>query len=81
MQELQKDTVSQWDGPGWRIFTYAIKLILPPSVWGKDGEYKIFLDPYVLQKIAGRRERLLAFWLMGSLMLLMLYGVYYVRES
>ncbi|MCC5827462.1 MAG: hypothetical protein JJU14_14865 [Alkalimonas sp.] len=79
LRALHKDTVSQWDGPGWRIFTYAIKLSVPATFWGKKGEYKMFLDPFLLHQIASRRDKFLARWLMASALLFVVYSVIYVE--
>jgi hypothetical protein len=62
LRELKSDNISDWDGPGWRTATYAIKLVLPPHIWGN---YNMFLDPYLLHKIAtsADKQRAVWFWL------------------
>jgi hypothetical protein len=72
LRAMNKDTISQWDGPGWRVATYAIKLILPASIWG---EHAMFIDPYLLKKLSTRRDRILAAWMMGSCLFSVVYSV------
>ena len=76
LRALNKDTISEWDGPGWRTATYAIKLVLPPHIWG---DYNMFLDPYLLHKLSTRRDRILAAWMMGSCLFSVVYSVIYVE--
>lgn len=59
LRALKKDSVSEWDGPGWRTATYAIKLALPPGIWGN---YNMFLDPYLLHKLATSADTKRAIW-------------------
>ncbi|MCC5827461.1 hypothetical protein [Alkalimonas sp.] len=79
LQELHKDTVSQWDAFGWRVVTYAIKLSVPATFWGEKGEYKMLLDPFLLHQIATRRHRLLAIWNLSSFLIFIVYAVIYVE--
>lgn len=76
LRALNKDTISQWDGPGWRVATYAIKLITPPSIWG---EFAMFIDPYLLHKISTKRDKMLAAWMMGSCLFSVVYSVIYIE--
>lgn len=76
LRALDKDTISQWDGPGWRVATYAIKLITPPSIWG---EFAMFIDPYLLHKISTKRDKMLAAWMMGSCLFSVVYSVIYIE--
>lgn len=76
LKALNKDTISQWDGPGWRVATYAIKLILPASIWG---EHAMFIDPYLLKQLSTRRDRILAAWMMGSCLFSVVYSVIYIE--
>ncbi|MEW5681586.1 MAG: hypothetical protein AB1780_04340 [Pseudomonadota bacterium] len=76
LRALNKDTISQWDGPGWRVATYAIKLITPPSIWG---EFAMFIDPYLLHKISTKRDKMLAAWMMGSWLVFIVFSVIYVE--
>lgn len=59
LREIDKDNLSEWDGPGWRTATYAIKLVLPPHIWGN---YTMFLDPYLLHKLATSADTKRAVW-------------------
>lgn len=76
LKAINKDTISQWDGPGWRVATYAIKLILPASIWG---EHAMFIDPYLLKQLSTQRDRLLAAWMMGSWLIFIVFSVIYVE--
>lgn len=76
LRAINKDTISQWDGPGWRVATYAIKLILPASIWG---EHAMFIDPYLLKQLSTQRDRLLAAWMMGSWLIFIVFSVIYVE--
>lgn len=59
LREVESDTISNWDGPGWRTATYAIKLALPPHIWGS---HTMFLDPYLLHKLASSGDKKRAWW-------------------
>ncbi|HEX5792432.1 MAG TPA: hypothetical protein VFY01_04100 [Rheinheimera sp.] len=76
LRALNKDTISDWDGPGWRVVTYAIKLIVPPTIWG---EYNMFLDPFLLQKLATKRDTILATWMMSSWLIFIVFSVIYIE--
>lgn len=76
LRAINKDTISQWDGPGWRVATYAIKLIFPASIWG---EHAMFIDSYLLKQLSTRRDRILAAWMMGSWLTFIVFSVLYIE--
>lgn len=76
LRELKSDNISEWDGPGWRVATYAIKLVLPASIWG---EHAMFIDPFLLKQLSTRRDRILAAWMMGSWLTFIVFSVLYIE--
>lgn len=76
LKVLNKDTISDWDGPGWRVVTYAMKLVLPASFWGKN---TMLIDPYLLKELATAKDKSLALWLMLSGILFIAVCVWYVE--
>ncbi|MEH8018255.1 hypothetical protein MN202_13520 [Rheinheimera muenzenbergensis] len=76
LKAANKDSISQWDGPGWRVVTYAIKLVLPASFWGKN---TMLIDPYVLKELATTKDKTLAFWLILSGLLFVIVCIWYAE--
>lgn len=77
LKALNKDSISQWDGPGWRVVTYAMKLVLPASFWGKN---TMLIDPHLLKQLATTKDKTLAFWLMLSGLLFVIVCIWYVEK-
>ncbi|MCC5853981.1 MAG: hypothetical protein JJU30_14190 [Alkalimonas sp.] len=73
LRDLNSDNISDWDGPGWRTATYAIKLVLPPHIWGA---HTMFLNPFQLHEIAtsADKKRALWFWLSWLIAIAMAFG-------
>jgi hypothetical protein len=64
MRAARKDTISQWDGPGWRVMWYAWAIFLP--ICGFNNSRDPLLDPVEVKKYANRKDWLLAAWLFIS---------------
>lgn len=65
MQASNKDKISQWDGPGWRVMWYAWAIFLP--ICGFNNSHDPLLDPIEVKKHVSRKDRILAAWFFISI--------------
>lgn len=68
MRAAQKDTISKWDGPGWRVMWYAWAIFLP--ICGFNNSRDPFLNPVEVKKYASRKDWWLAAWVFLSVYLM-----------
>ncbi|MDX1536236.1 hypothetical protein [Arsukibacterium sp.] len=73
MQAGNRDKISQWDGPGWRVMWYAWAIFLP--ICGFNNSRDPLLDPVEVKKHVGRKDRILAAWFFISITGMVLSGL------
>ncbi|MBV2128508.1 hypothetical protein [Arsukibacterium indicum] len=73
MQASNKDKISQWDGPGWRVMWYAWAIFLP--ICGFNNSRDPLLDPVEVKKHVSRKDRILAAWFFISITGMVLSGL------
>jgi hypothetical protein len=73
LRAAQKDTVSKWDGPGWRVMWYAWAIFLP--ICGFNNSRDPLLNPVEVKKYASRKDWILAAWFFISAYGMIISGI------
>jgi hypothetical protein len=60
-----KDIISKWDGPGWRVIWYAWAIFLP--ICNINNSKDPLLNPVEVKKYVTRKDWLLAAWVFISI--------------
>ncbi|WP_215396789.1 hypothetical protein [Rheinheimera oceanensis] len=73
MRAARKDTISKWDGPGWRVMWYAWAIFLP--ICGFNNSRDPLLNPVEVKKYASRKDWILAAWFFISAYGMIISGI------
>ena len=73
MRTINKDKISKWDGPGWRVMWYAWAIFLPICRFNNSRDP--LLDPVEVKKHVTRKDWLLAAWVFISIYGMIITGL------